>query len=506
MYSSLNTHINYNNFPELILKLGELLYKANLTIDSRQIDSNSIFFAYKGTHLDGRDFIPLVKDVALCIIEEGALNLSIPNHYTIEHVQELVGIISSIKYNRPSNQMDVVGVTGTNGKTSIAQWLAQINTLHHIQSGLIGTLGGGIYPNTKDYSSTTPNPITLQNILSEFVIHKTRAVFMEVSSHSLVQGRVNGVKFKTAVFTNLTQDHLDYHGTMENYYLAKKSLFYWKNLQYAVINIDDEYGSRLHDELIKDNTGVKIITYGTLDANQYDLKATDIDINIHGVHFILHYKNIKTPIYAQIIGKFNVYNLLATIGVLITQGYDLKTIAEYVTQIKPVTGRMDTIKKDNCPLVVIDYAHTPDALNNTLSTLKEISHTGKIYCLFGCGGDRDHTKRRVMGEIAVVHSDYVIITSDNPRTEEPQNIINDILTDISSKKYNNYAVEVDRKTAIKRAINLSTAQDIILIAGKGHETYQEIFGIKHHFSDFEIAEECLEKYSKYQATSPNFDQ
>jgi UDP-N-acetylmuramoyl-L-alanyl-D-glutamate--2,6-diaminopimelate ligase len=523
MYSVNNTKINSTQLTQLLTRLGSLLKTHDLVTDSRKLTDNCIFCAYLGTKVDGRDFIEFaVQHGAGVVLYVPAPNFVIPTHTSVmqdgihntlyipvDNLAQYVGLLAADKYNHPSERFTTIGVTGTNGKTSIANWLNQAYLLLQQKPAIIGTTGAGVYPNITDYAMTTPDPITLQKLLADFVSSNINYLVMEVSSHALHQGRVNGINFKTAIFTNLTPDHLDYHGTMEEYFKAKRELFYWHGLENAIINIDDPYGKRLYDELSVSKLGnneltPNIISYGIDDKKCQicDLYAFDIVMDLSGMKFKINYHGKIQQFQVAVIGKFNIYNLLAVAAQLVIDGYDLEQIASVFAQIKSVCGRMDAIIQPNAPLVVVDYAHTPDALYNTLITLQQIPHLGKIYCVFGCGGDRDKTKRGLMGQIAVANSDHVIITTDNPRSEKPAAIIADIIsgmpathtaTKLNDINNTNYTVIEDRSQAIECAIKNAKIGDIILIAGKGHETYQEINGVKHEFSDFKIANNILQQ-------------
>lgn len=485
MYSK-NSPIDQSKFTQLIDVLGSLLYTNDITIDSRKVTENSIFCAYPGTTVDGRKFIEsaINSGAKFIIWEEGIpFEYNIPN-FPVKNLMLYVGLLSSAKNKYPSTQFKTIGLTGTNGKTSISHWLSFIYS-QKTNTGIIGTTGAGIYPDIKYNDATTPDPLTLQSLMVDFKDRGANVVVMEVSSHSLIQGRVNGITFDTAIFTNLTQDHLDYHGDMESYYLAKRELFFWNGLKKAVINIDDEYGLRLYNELIKENKDVNCITYG---IDKGDIKASNLVINLSGMTFDVYYKNEKAKVIVKVIGRFNVYNLLAVIATLLLDGFELGHAVMLLQSLKPVCGRMDAIIMSEKPLVVVDFSHTPDSLEKALTTLKEIEHTGKLYCVFGCGGNRDNTKRPKMGNTAASIADYTFVTSDNPRFEEPEAIIEQIKAGIKS---DNYIAIPDRKMAIKAAIDAAKVGDIILIAGKGHETYQEIKGVKYPFSDFDIANEYL---------------
>lgn len=487
--------IDPNTIARLNYQLGFFIKSHDVVIDSRKATSDTIFCAYPGTVVDGRDFIPnsILNGCNVILYEERQSKISseILNQkgltlIPIRNLQLYIGYIAALKHGNPGNKTYNIAVTGTNGKTSISYWLNQIYTHLHKKTGLIGTLGAGIYPHIIYNNMTTPDPVTLQGVFAEFATKKVDMVVMETSSHAIHQGRINGIKFNSAIFTNLTQDHLDYHGSMENYYQAKKDLFYWQNLQNAIINVDDGYGLRLSHGLKLDLKGqLNILTYG---IQKGDVTANNIIVSISGTKFDLTYKNETVAIIVPIIGKFNVYNLLAIACQLIIDGYTLSQIAEILKYITPVRGRMDAIINVGKPLIVIDFSHTPDSLENALLTLKEVEHSGKLYCVFGCGGNRDKLKRPIMGGIAAKLADEVIITSDNPRFEEPNDIIDNIIAGIKDKEYQRIE---DRKLAIKYAIDHANHNDIILIAGKGHENYQEIKGVKHHFSDLDVAQKLI---------------
>lgn len=490
MFSN-KSKIDPNTLARLNDQLGFFIKNYDIVIDSRKTSSETIFCAYPGTVVDGRDFIPssILNGCNIILYEEKQSKISseILNKkgltlIPIRNLQLYIGYIAALKHGNPGNKTYNIAVTGTNGKTSISYWLNQIYTHLNKKTGLIGTLGAGIYPSIMHNNMTTPDPVTLQKVFADFAAKKVDVVVMETSSHAIHQGRINGLDFNTAIFTNLTQDHLDYHGSMENYYQAKKDLFYWQNLQNAIINIDDTYGLRLTKGLkLELPDSLNIMTYGLKKA---DVVASNISISISGTTFDLTYKNQTVRIEVKIIGKFNVYNLLAVASQLIIDGYNLIQIQEVFKYITPVLGRMDAIINPEKPLIVVDFSHTPDSLENALLTLREVEHSGKIYCVFGCGGNRDKLKRPIMGEIASKLADVVIVTSDNPRFEEPEEIIDNIVAGIKDGSYQRIE---DRRLAIKYAIEHANANDIILIAGKGHEDYQDIKGVKGHFSDQEVA-------------------
>jgi UDP-N-acetylmuramoyl-L-alanyl-D-glutamate--2,6-diaminopimelate ligase len=487
MYS-LNSELDEEVVNNLISQIADDLNNCNLQIDSRKINQQSIFCAYPGTNSDGRDYIldAINKGAKYIVWEDGIDFKYLVKNYAVKNLKQYVGILAATILDHPSCRMKVVGVTGTNGKTSITHWLNQVYSALNFKTGIIGTTGVGIYPQTNDYNSTTPDPITLQTILNQFSYNNVNLVAMEVSSHALDQGRVNGVNFETAIFTNLTQDHLDYHHNMAEYFAAKKKLFFWQQLKKIIINLDDEYGKDLYQELItKVNT--TIITYG---IDEGEVTASNIQMSIDGMKFELNYNQQSVNCQVKAIGKFNVYNLLAVASTLIADGYSLSIISQVLALVTPVKGRMQTIVNDNRPLVVVDFAHTPDSLQKALLTLKEIEHSGKLYCVFGCGGNRDTLKRSIMGKIASQLADFVIVTSDNPRFENPMAIIEQITSGVVNS---NYITIENRTDAILHSLKIAQKNDIILIAGKGHEKYQEIKGIKYDFSDVSIVNDFIQQ-------------
>jgi UDP-N-acetylmuramoyl-L-alanyl-D-glutamate--2,6-diaminopimelate ligase len=491
MFSLINQKINKVDLVKLLDFIQPYLVDLPIFIDSRLVVDGGIFCAYRGVNSDGNDYLTNIinKNIDIILTDRKHIGHSINTvHYYVKNLQQYVGIIADLKYNANRFSSNIIAVTGTNGKTSITNWLCQFYYSKQSKTALIGTIGCGIYGDSiTQFNKTTPDPIYLQQILHDFSLNKVENICMEVSSHALDQGRVNGIIFKTAIFTNLTEDHLDYHLNMENYYQAKKQLFYWQGLCNIIINIDDQYGIRLHQELLVDNSSANIITYAI--NNNADLLAKDVNMTIDGTYFKLIYQATSYEVKTSLIGLFNVYNILALIGALLTDGYRLIDIISKLPLIKSVLGRMDSIKVANSPLIIIDYAHTPDALQNVLCTLKQLSNIDKLICVFGCGGDRDRQKRPIMGNIAYRLADYSIITSDNPRTENPIDIINQIVSGIDDE--NKYTVITNREDAILHAIKMASVNDVLLIAGKGHEQYQEINGTKYDFSDFLVVNKYL---------------
>ena len=491
MFSEFTSSQSWN---ENIFKTFRLPENYSVVADSRLASANSIFIAYRGEYGDGRDYIQSAIDKGVKnVIAESDDNFSFIyppdiNHIEIPDLRMHAGEVASFLLHHPSHKMLTIGITGTNGKTSISQWLAQALDLLNFPCAIIGTAGNGFFGKLKTSSHTTPDAVTLQNLLADFHQQNAKAVSMEVSSHGLEQFRVQGTKFDTAVFTNLTRDHLDYHGDMEHYGAAKKRLFFQYPLRHAVINIDDDFGRQLTQELEQQRPEITVLTYGFSPDADIHIKNFQAALNGNLCDFVTPWG--ETSVHSHLLGRFNAQNTAACIGVLGVNNFALEKISAVLEQIQPAKGRMDCIFSENKPLTVIDYAHTPDALEKALSTLKEIkTPTSKLWCVFGCGGNRDRGKRPLMGKAAHNYADKIIITSDNPRMENPQDIINDILPAVPCPEL----VEPDRAAAIAYAVRHAQPQDIILIAGKGHENYQDIQGVKHHFDDFEQARKFLQE-------------
>ncbi|MDK9714929.1 MAG: UDP-N-acetylmuramoyl-L-alanyl-D-glutamate--2,6-diaminopimelate ligase [Sulfuritalea sp.] len=462
-----------------------------LTADSRRVQPGDVFVAFPGAQADGRDFIAqAVARGAVAVIAEagvpeaqkvGAGGTAIVE---VPGLAALSGEIAHLVYGRPSEHLWLAGVTGTNGKTSVSQWIAQaLNALRH-RCAVIGTLGNGFLDALDESPNTTPDAITLHAALAGFLARGAEACAMEVSSIGLDQGRVHGAAFDVAVFTNLTRDHLEYHGSMATYAAAKERLFFAPGLAAAVVNLDDAFGAELAARL---RGCLHLIAY-TLDpacvgddllrAENLAMGAAGIEFDLRGVHFA-----------APVVGRFNASNLLAVIGALLARGERLEAIAAVLQGIQPPPGRMQALGGSGEPLVVVDYAHTPDALEKALGVLRETAaaRNGKLVCVFGCGGDRDPGKRPQMGAIAERLADRVVLTSDNPRGEDPQVIFNGVLAGMNRRPL----IEADRGVAIDEAIADADDRDVILLAGKGHEPYQEIGGVRHAFSDIDAAKSAL---------------
>jgi UDP-N-acetylmuramoyl-L-alanyl-D-glutamate--2,6-diaminopimelate ligase len=451
-----------------------------LASDSRRCAPGVAFLAYPGERADGRAHIDdaVARGAAAVLWEQkgfvwpGALRA--PN-FPVPDLKQKAGALAHEFYGRPSEKLWVCGVTGTNGKTSSSQWIAALLGRHGRKSAVVGTLGAGFPGALAALPNTTPDAIDVQYLLKEFVAQGARAAAMEVSSHGLVQGRVNAVNFACALFTNLTHDHLDYHGTMQAYAEAKARLFETPGLQAAVLNLDDAFGV----ELAKRLKG-RVRTIG------YSLARRDAPVDdyiVSGITSSWGNAFVRLPV----LGRFNESNALGVLGCLVASGMGFHEAAKLLEHLPPVPGRMQAL--GDAPLVVVDYAHTPDALENVLRALRPVAQArgGRLAVVFGAGGDRDPAKRPLMGAIAARLADRVLVTSDNPRGEDPLAIIAQIEAGIEAE----HGAEPDRARAIEQAIAAANSSDVILIAGKGHETYQEVAGRRAHFSDEEQARAAL---------------
>jgi UDP-N-acetylmuramoyl-L-alanyl-D-glutamate--2,6-diaminopimelate ligase len=468
-----------------------------LALDSRRVGAGDVFLAYPGDQADGRKFIPqaIAAGAAAVLWEPQGFRWDpswrVPN-LAVPLLREKTGLIAAEVYGHPSRRLWMIGITGTNGKSSCAHWLAQAQAQCGRSTAIIGTLGNGLPGALSAATHTTPDPVSLQAQLKAYVDQGVQSVAMEVSSHALAQGRVNGVHFDVAVFTNLSRDHLDYHGDMQSYALAKAVLFGWPGLDHAVLNLDDPFGRELAEKARRG--GVKVLGYG-FEAGE--VRGLDMAVSPRGLAF-----DVATPwgearVESGVLGRFNASNLLAVLAALLASGVPLARAVEALARLQPVAGRMQQIRLPGRPLVVVDYAHTPDALEKVLTTLREVVKDSKaaaadsrLICVFGCGGQRDKGKRPIMGDVASRLADSVIVTSDNPRSEHPRAIIDEIVTGMGA----NYHVIEDRAAAIDHAIRHARPDDVVLIAGKGHEDYQEIAGVKLPFSDAEVATRSLEAW------------
>lgn len=512
-------------------QLNELNVKiTRLVTDSRAVRQGDTFVAYPGEKTDGRQFIAqaiaqganaviyeklLMKPLAIRLSEQTtpAKSLVMSGHpweaqhfvwdaawqipnIAVSDLRHKAGQLADAVYGAPSEKLWLVGITGTNGKTSTSHWIAQALNDAEKKCALIGTLGNGFVDSLQHSANTTPDAIRVHGLLADYRYADAQAVAMEVSSHALAQGRVNGVRFDVALLTNLSRDHLDYHGDMASYAASKRKLFDWQQLKFAVVNLDDAFGAELAEQL--QDGAVEVIGYGMGDdalqlAERLGLRMVYghlAEMSGQGLRLNVHSSWGGAQINSTLVGRFNAANLLGALAVLLVSGIGLDKAAQSLSRVQAVAGRMQRLGGAGQPTVIVDYAHTPDALEKVLLTLREVgaSTGGRLICVFGCGGDRDRGKRAMMGRVAEKFSDHCIVTSDNPRSEEPQHIITEILGGMNA---NNHEIVIERAAAIERAIGLARQRDTVLLAGKGHEDYQEINGVKHSFSDVAVAEGAL---------------
>ena len=476
-----------------LLNSDSNLNVSGLTLNSNEVVDGSVFIALEGTSHHGLNY-------AKSAVEKGAIAIFFDSEdikladkilanlnalkIPVADLAKNLGNIAARFYNEPSHKINVIGITGTNGKTSCSQFLAQ--SLENC--GVIGTLGWGKFGQLKQTLNTTPDALAVQKMLATLKNDCCGTIAMEVSSHGLAQGRVNGVKFKGAIFTNFSRDHLDYHGTMEAYLETKLTLFHAPQLEFAVINLDDEISEKILAAIPENVEIISVTTQAKQSSRGQTLSAENIELNLSGIQFDALWQNQKCVLHVPLIGLFNLENVLCVLAVMLELGIELEQAAKRLANLKPVNGRMERFGGDkNQPLVIVDYAHTPDALEKVLRSLR--SHTqGKLSVVFGCGGNRDSGKRSQMGRVAEQFADSVIITDDNPRFESKEEIVKDILGGFFNHEAN---IIHDRANAIRSAIEQANAQDCVLIAGKGHENYQEINGIKFPFNDAECVRQIM---------------
>lgn len=457
---------------------------AGISYDSRRTKPGDMFVAISGFESDGYDYIPsAVKNGACVILCDRAPKAEIP-YVLVENCRYALAMASRNYFGDPAGEMCVIGVTGTNGKTTSTYLMKHLlEEKLNAKVGLVGTNGNMIGDELIHTERTTPESFELQQLFREMVDAGCTHVVMEVSSHSLTLDRVAGIDFKVGAFTNLTQDHLDFHHTMEEYAEAKSRLF--KHCACGCINMDDKW----HDK-IAENAKCRLLTYSA-DGKDADLRASDIRLSASGVEFTAAYMGDTARVKLAIPGKFSVYNALNVIGMGLALGLSLADCADAMSGAKGVKGRMEVVPTDGDYTILIDYAHTPDALENALRALRD-NVQGRLIVLFGCGGDRDRTKRPIMGAIAADNADFVIVTSDNPRTEDPNAIIDEIVEGLKNKT-TPHKVICDRAEAIRWAIDNHLPDDVILLAGKGHEDYQVVGHEKRHMDEREIVAEHIEK-------------
>ncbi len=456
-----------------------------VNIDSRLVQKGDMFIAMKGTQTDGHQYIAAAEEKgAVAIVCEEMPEKQSPNvaYIHLTDAQSVAGRIATTFYGHPTKKLKLVGVTGTNGKTTIATLLYKLFSKMGHKCGLLSTVCNYINEAAYPSTHTTPDAISLNKLLARMVEEGCEYAFMEVSSHALAQERVSGLEFAGAIFTNLTRDHMDFHVNMENYLKAKKSFF--DNLPrnaFAITNLDDKNGP-----VMVQNCRGDVKNYSTRTICDYRARIVETHLD----SMILEFNNREFS--TLLTGRFNVSNLLAIYGAAIELGKDAEEVLRVLSTLKPVSGRFETLHSPNGVSAIVDYAHTPDALKNVLGTVREVLHgRGNIITVVGAGGNRDKGKRPIMAQEAVKNSNKVIFTSDNPRNEEPQDIINDMLAGLDDTQRRETLSIADRKEAIKTACALAKPGDVVVVAGKGHEDYQEIKGVKHHFDDKEIIREIF---------------
>jgi len=474
-----------------------------LAADSRSLAAGEVFLAYPGSRRDGREFIPaaLQRGAAAVLWEREGFEWNpgwrVPN-LGVENLRGLAGRLAHEIYGRPSERLWMIGVTGTNGKTSCSHWIAQACSACGAKTAVVGTLGTG-FPGALDAGvNTTPDAVLLHRSLAGLLAQGAQGVAMEVTSIGLDQGRVNGVAFGAALFTNLSRDHLDYHGDMESYARAKQRLFETPDLKHAVLNLDDVQGVQIARALA--GRGISRAGYSCFagvaarSGLERYAEAHAIEVSPEGIAFEVRSSWGEARIESALLGRFNVSNLLGVLTTMLVSGVPFDRAATALAGLEPVAGRMQRLGGAGKPVVVVDYAHTPDALEKTLVALKDVAKAsgGRLAVVFGCGGERDRGKRPLMGAVASRHADAILVTSDNPRGEDPAAIIAEISAAIPVP---HEAIE-DRRAAIERAITSAGAEDVVLIAGKGHETYQEIAGRRLPFSDALEAKQALSRWGR----------
>ena len=481
------------NLTELLNRIPTLETHGNtnrevseIVFDSRKASTNSLYVALKGTISDGHLFIDsaIVKGSTTIIVEEIPQNVDEKITYIkVKDSSKTLGQLASNFYGNPSEKLELIGITGTNGKTSVTTLLFDVFKNLGFKSALISTVEYRIADDVFPSTHTTPDVLTLNKMLSEAVEKGCEYAFMEVSSHGIHQNRTEGLQFKIGGFTNLTHDHLDYHKTFDEYLKVKKRFFDELNPEaIAITNIDDKNG-----KIVLQNTKAKKKTYALKTLADFHGKMLESDFN----GMLLNFNGKE--FWTTLTGKFNVYNILLAYGITLELGFHEDDVLQAISKLQRVKGRFETIKSPSGIFFIIDYAHTPDALENVLDSINEIrTKNERLITVFGCGGDRDHAKRTEMGKIATRKSTLAILTSDNPRTENPGEIIKEIEKGVEPQNFSKYTSIPDRKEAIKMAIKFAEPKDIILVAGKGHENYQEINGVKHHFDDKEVINELLQ--------------
>lgn len=462
--------------PITVIGSPDEIQITGIEFDSRRVTPGTMFVAIRGTITDGHQYIDRAIQSGVCAVVCEELPIQINNRVLYLQVADsslALAHLARAFYDNPSSKLCLVGVTGTNGKTTTATLLHQLFTALGYQVGLLSTVVNRIGNREIAANHTTPDPLELNRLLDQMVVEGCQYCFMEVSSHSVVQKRIEGLTFRGGIFTNLTHDHLDYHGTFRDYLKAKKAFFdALPRNAFALTNADDRNG-----DVMLQNCKARHRSYSLQSLADYHAKV--LENHLDGTLLELN----GAQLWVKFIGRFNAYNLTAIYGAAMELGANSDDVLRVLSTLDPVAGRFETIRSSDGKLAIVDYAHTPDALQNVLSTIQDLKGGGRVITVVGCGGDRDTTKRPVMARIAVDVSDQAILTSDNPRTEDPQSILDQMASGLDPVQIRRALIISDRRQAIRTAVTLAKSGDIILIAGKGHETYQEINGIKHHFDD-----------------------
>lgn len=457
----------------------------SLQSDSRKVEKDALFVAVKGTVTDGHKYIPMAASAhvgAIVCEEMPATYEKGVTYIRVADSAEALGCLASAWYGHPSRKLKLVGVTGTNGKTTTATLLYEMAKFEGYKAGLLSTVCNYVCDRPVPTTHTTPDPLTLNELLAEMVDEGCEYAFMEVSSHSTAQHRVAGLHFAGGIFTNLTRDHLDYHGTVENYMKAKKAFFdMLPSTAFALTNADDKCGSYMVQ-----NTKAKVYTYSL--RSDADFRGKVLETRLDGTLMLLNGREVEV----QFTGRFNAYNLTDVYGASILSGFDPEEVIVNMSRLVPVAGRFQPFMSKDGVAAIVDYAHTPDALVNVLDTIREIvGIDGEIITVVGAGGNRDHGKRPMMAQEAACRSDYLILTSDNPRNENPEDIISEMREGLSTEELQRAECITDRREAIRAAIKRAKPGTVVLVAGKGHETYQEVCGVRHHFDDREEVKEAF---------------
>jgi UDP-N-acetylmuramoyl-L-alanyl-D-glutamate--2,6-diaminopimelate ligase len=466
----------------------------SITSDSREVEKGSLFVALSGYTVDGHDFVEesVARGAAAVLLERPNHRVGVPQ-IVVPDSHLASAIVADVFYGHPSSRLRMIGVTGTNGKTTVTHLIERVLADAGKVPGVCGTLGARFQGQTVELNNTTPFPVVLHGILSDMAAAGCTHGVMEVSSHALERRQNAGVQYKVAVFTNLTQDHLDFHGTMDAYLAAKSKLFsrlgnaygeHHRDMSFGVLNADDNASKYLASQTV-----FECVTYGI--ENDADVRAVDLRIGPDGVECEVHTWKGDGHLQMGITGRFNVYNALAAVAVGLVEGIELEHILASLKGIAGVPGRLERVPGNHPFTVLVDYSHTPDSLENALTTIHEFAK-GKIICVVGCGGDRDKGKRPIMARIACEQSDLAVLTSDNPRTEDPEAILDDMEAGVKDAAYRYHRI-LERAEAISSAISHAEPGDVVLIAGKGHETYQIIGRTKHHFDDREVAKQAIDE-------------